>query len=45
MSADDLVDILGEHKVADLRSRVNATNRLEGVSVPEADASVCSSSS
>jgi hypothetical protein len=45
MGAHDLVCILWEHQIANLRPCVNTTNWLKGVSVPESDASIrCASS-
>ena len=45
MGADDLIHVLGKHQIADLGTCVDAANRLESVSVPESDASVCCASS
>ncbi len=42
MGANDLINILREHKVAYLGTCVYVVNGLESVSVPEADATICS---
>ena len=43
--ANNLVSCLGEHQIANLRASVDSVKRLQGMCVPEADMTVCSSSS
>eukprot|EP00350_Pseudokeronopsis_sp_OXSARD2_P001166 CAMPEP_0170556050 /NCGR_PEP_ID=MMETSP0211-20121228/15337_1 /TAXON_ID=311385 /ORGANISM="Pseudokeronopsis sp., Strain OXSARD2" /LENGTH=54 /DNA_ID=CAMNT_0010866147 /DNA_START=255 /DNA_END=416 /DNA_ORIENTATION=+ len=45
MGAHKFIHILGEKQVADLRTCFNGADLLHLQGIPEADASVCSSSS
>ena len=42
MGADDFIDILWEHQVTDLWSRIDEVDGLQSVCVPESDAPVSS---
>lgn len=42
MSGNDFICCFGEHQVADLTSSIDVVDLLQGMSVPETDALVCS---